>query len=43
MQDCVRQGCRSQGVLPGRLRVRRRAAELHRQLSTAGEAGLRDP
>ena len=42
MQDCVRQGCRSQGVLPG-ARVRRRAAELHRQLSTAGEAGLRDP
>lgn len=43
MQECVRRGCRGEGVLPGGLKVRRRAAELFRQLSTAGEAGLRDP
>jgi L-serine dehydratase len=36
MQDCVRRGCAAGGVLPGGLKVRRRAAELYRQLS-AGE------
>jgi L-serine dehydratase len=34
----VRRGCAAGGVLPGGLKVRRRAAELHRQLSAA-EAG----
>ena len=43
MQDCVERGCRRGGVLPGGLKVQRRAGLLHRQLSTAGEAGLRDP
>jgi L-serine dehydratase len=43
MQDCVRRGCEHLGVLPGGLKVQRRAAALYRQLSTAGEAGLRDP
>ena len=43
MQDCVERGCRRDGVLPGGLKVQRRAGLLHRQLSTAGEAGLRDP
>jgi L-serine dehydratase len=33
MQDCVATGCASDGVLPGGLKVRRRAAELHRTLS----------
>ncbi|HEX4724368.1 MAG TPA: L-serine ammonia-lyase [Pseudonocardiaceae bacterium] len=33
MQDCVRRGCERDGVLPGGLKVRRRAAELHRALS----------
>ena len=32
MQDCVRAGCESEGMLPGGLGVRRRAAELQRQL-----------
>jgi len=32
MQDCVERGCRTGGVLPGGLRVKRRAAQLHRQL-----------
>ena len=35
MQDCVRRGCAGGGVLPGGLKVRRRAADLHRQLSEA--------
>jgi L-serine dehydratase len=33
MQDCVRRGCAQDGTLPGGLRVRRRAAELHKALS----------
>lgn len=43
MQACVRRGCEQEGVMPGGLHVRRRAAELHRQLSGAPEAALRDP
>ncbi len=33
MQDCVRRGCRNEGVLPGGMKVRRRAPQLFRQLS----------
>jgi L-serine dehydratase len=33
MQECVARGCATDGVLPGGLKVRRRAAELHRTLS----------
>ena len=43
MQDCVARGMRSEGYLPGGLRVRRRAPEMHRLLSERPEAGLRDP
>jgi L-serine dehydratase len=43
MQDCVRRGCTREGVLPGGIKLRRRAAELHRKLSAAPEAALRDP
>lgn len=32
MQDCVTRGCRTEGVLPGKLKVRRRAATLARRL-----------
>jgi L-serine dehydratase len=32
MQECVEQGCRTDGVLPGGLKVRRRAAHLRRVL-----------
>ncbi len=32
MKDCVERGCRTEGVLPGGLKVKRRAARLHRQL-----------
>ena len=41
MQDCVVRGCRTGGVLPGGLKVRRRAEALHQQL-LAGE-NLADP
>jgi L-serine dehydratase len=43
MQECVRRGCAADGVLPGGLKVRRRAADLHRRLLANPEAGLRDP
>jgi L-serine dehydratase len=43
MQRCVESGCRTQGVLPGGMKVKRRAAELYGKLSSAPEAGLRDP
>ena len=43
MQACVRRGCEREGVMPGGLQVRRRAAELYRQLSSTPEAALRDP
>lgn len=43
MQACVQRGCRTDGVLPGGFKVRRRAADLHRQLCANPEAALRDP
>ncbi len=38
MQECVERGCHTEGVLPGGLKVKRRAARLYRQLSH--ETGL---
>ncbi len=43
MQLCVRRGCEKEGVMPGGLQVKRRAAEMYRKLSSAPEASLRDP
>ncbi|MBS0551273.1 MAG: L-serine ammonia-lyase, partial [Proteobacteria bacterium] len=43
MQLCVRRGCEREGIMPGGLKVRRRAAEMYRKLSSAPEASLRDP
>ncbi|GAA0489271.1 L-serine ammonia-lyase [Pigmentiphaga daeguensis] len=43
MEECVRRGCRKEGVMPGGLRVKRRAAEMYRKLTSQPEAGLRDP
>ena len=43
MQDCVEAGCSSEGIMPGGLKVKRRAAALYRQLSRHPEASLRDP
>jgi len=43
MEQAVQRGCAGQGNLPGPMHIRRRAAELHRQLSSQPEAALRDP
>ena len=43
MQDCVVRGCRTEGILPGGFKVKRRAAQLHRDLTSNPEAALRDP
>ncbi|MCW2902134.1 MAG: L-serine ammonia-lyase [Streptosporangiaceae bacterium] len=41
MRECVRRGCAQEGLLPGGLKVRRRAPQLHRELS--GEQAGEDP
>ncbi len=43
IQACVERGCRTEGVLPGGLRVPRRAPVLHRKLTSRPEAALADP
>jgi L-serine dehydratase len=43
MQDCVERGCRTDGVLPGGFKVRRRAKALRASLTATPEAALRDP
>ncbi len=37
MQACVERGCHTEGILPGGLKVKRRAARLHRQLTNDSE------
>ena len=43
MQACVARGCKTEGFLPGGFKVKRRAAQLHRDLTANPEAALRDP
>ena len=43
MQACVLRGCATDGVLPGGFKVKRRAADLHRQLCADAESISRDP
>jgi L-serine dehydratase len=43
MQACVVRGLKTEGVLPGGLKVKRRAAEWYRKLAANPEANLRDP
>jgi L-serine dehydratase len=43
MKCCVERGYRQEGILPGGLKVRRRAPELFRQLSARDEEAIRDP
>ncbi|MGE1157126.1 L-serine ammonia-lyase, iron-sulfur-dependent, subunit beta, partial [Pseudomonas kitaguniensis] len=43
MQACVVRGCKTEGILPGGFKVKRRAAQLHRDLTANPEAALRDP
>ena len=42
MQECVKAGCNTDGVMPGGLKVGRRAAGLYRQLSAHPEANRHD-
>ena len=42
MQECVARGCSRGGEMPG-LKVKRRAADLYKQLSTRPEMALTDP
>ena len=43
MQQCVDSGCRNEGILPGGLKLKRRAPQLYRQLQAKPEASLSDP
>jgi len=42
MDACVKRGCEREGILPGGLKVKRRAASLHRRLKS-DPAGASDP
>ncbi len=43
MQTCVKNGCRNEGILPGGMKVRRRAADLYRKLSSQPQITYKDP
>ncbi|MDZ5460862.1 L-serine ammonia-lyase [Azohydromonas lata] len=43
MQDCVKRGCATEGILPGGFKVKRRAASLHAHLKERAEAAIGDP
>ena len=43
MQSCIKRGYKATGVLPGGLKVQRRAPALYRRLTLQGEAGESDP
>jgi L-serine dehydratase len=42
MDGCIRRGCQQTGILPGGLKIRRRANELYRELTEKPENGLKD-
>lgn len=43
MQGCVQRGCEREGILPGGLKVRRRAASVYRSLTAAEQRDAADP
>ncbi|MDH3387563.1 MAG: L-serine ammonia-lyase [Gammaproteobacteria bacterium] len=43
MQTCVRNGCRNEGILPGGMKVKRRAANLYRKLNSEPHMTYKDP
>ncbi len=43
MRGCVQRGCRTEGTLPGGLKVSRRAPRIFRELTERPEINLRDP
>ena len=38
MQACIDRGCRTEGIMPGGLKVKRRASQLYRQLKSQGDS-----
>jgi L-serine dehydratase len=43
MQTCVSNGCKNEGILPGGMKVKRRAAELYRKLNAHPNITYKDP
>jgi L-serine dehydratase len=43
MDSCIARGCLAEGMMPGGLKVRRRAAALYRQLKSQGSSVADDP
>ncbi len=43
MQRCVDRGCHQEGILPGGMKVKRRAAGLYQSLAAQPEAAMKDP
>ncbi len=43
MRTCVKNGCRNEGTLPGGMKVKRRAADLYRSLSSQPHITYKDP
>jgi L-serine dehydratase len=43
MKACIDKGCTSEGILPGGLKVKRRAAQLYRQLQDRSAPDVADP
>jgi L-serine dehydratase len=43
MRTCVNNGCRNEGILPGGMKVKRRAADLHRKLRDEPNITYKDP
>jgi L-serine dehydratase len=43
MQGCIERGCRMEGMLPGPLKIKRRAPDLYKRLTALPEENLRDP
>jgi L-serine dehydratase len=40
MRDCVQRGCRTEGILPGGMKVKRRAAKMYRKLQSESPDGM---
>ena len=43
MKTCVKNGCRNEGILPGGMKVKRRAADLYRKLNSNPGITYKDP
>ncbi|MBC7660284.1 MAG: L-serine ammonia-lyase [Chitinophagaceae bacterium] len=43
MKDCIDRGCRNGGILPGKLKVKRRAPDMYKDLIQNPQRSLKDP